>query len=90
MAIYRFRLKDAASGERRIGSVSAESKEEAVAVLEAQEAKKVQFYLDAAGVADLEKKLKDGTLSGADKGKLFSHRQTAAYKIESVKKDGEK
>ncbi len=84
MAIFRVRLKDS-SGEARIAAVSADSQDEANAIVEEQEAGHVAFVLDDVAVQDFEKKLKEGTLSGRDKARLFSHRQTRPYKVESVK-----
>ena len=85
MAVYKFHLKSDA-GEARHISVAAESEAEAEAVIAAQEHKKVAFVIgDPAELADLEKRLKEGSLSGADKGKLFSHYQDKPYKIVKAK-----
>ena len=87
MPIFRVRLEDAESGEFRQVAVAADSKEEARAICEQQEAGHVQFFLSGEEIADLEKKEKDGSLRGRDKGLLFSHRQANPYKIVSVKED---
>lgn len=81
MAVFRFRLKDSATGEQRFVSVAAESKEEAEATILRQENKKVAFNLDPTEAADFEKRLKEGTLTGRDKARLFSHQQDKAYKV---------
>lgn len=84
MTIYRFRLEDG-SGERRIVAASADSEAEAeVSVLQKEE-KKVAFHLSADEVAEFEKRLKDGTLTGRDKARLFAHQQDKPYKIVKAK-----
>ena len=85
MAVYKFHLKND-DGEARHVSVSADSEEEAESVIQAQEAKKVAFVIgDPAELAGLEKRLKDGSLSGADKGRLLAHQQEKPYKIAKAK-----
>jgi hypothetical protein len=85
MAVYKFVLKNDA-GEARHVSVAADSEAEAEQVIAAQEQKKVAFVLgDAAELAALEKRLKEGTLSGRDKGQLFSHMQDKPYTIQKAK-----
>jgi hypothetical protein len=85
MPVFHFKLTDTDSGESRSVSVAADSLEEAEATVLRQEQKKVDFFLGDADVKDLETKLKEGTLTGADKGRLFSHRQEAPYKIQKAK-----
>lgn len=83
--VWHFRLTDSETGEFRNVSVAAATKEEAEQVILQHEQKKVNFQLGDDDVKDLEQKLKDGTLSGRDKGRLFSHRQEKPYKIEKAK-----
>lgn len=85
--VYHFKLTDSETGESRFVSVAANSLEEAEDVVLRQEAKKVGFNLDAGEVKDLEAKLKDGTLSGRDKARLFTHRQDKPYAIQKAKED---
>lgn len=85
MPVYHFRLTDTETGEFRNVSVAADSKEEAEETILRQESKKVGFFLDPAEAASLEKRLKDGTLSGRDKARLFSHNQEKAYSIDKAK-----
>ena len=81
--VFRFTTRDAASGEFREISVAAASKEEAEETIERQEQKKVAFVMgDPAEIAALEKRLKEGSLSGRDKAMLMAHRQDKPYKIE--------
>jgi hypothetical protein len=82
MAVFRFKLKDDKTGESRFVSVSADSEAEAIATIERQEAKKVGFVLPAAEATSLEKRLKEGKLTGRDKAMLFAHQQDAPYKFE--------
>ena len=82
MAVFHFRLKDSATGETRTVAVAADSKEEAEATILRQESKKVNYTLDPKEAADFEKRLKDGTLTGRDKARLFSHQQEKPYKIQ--------
>ena len=84
MPVYTFKTTHS-SGERRSGQVAADSKDEAEAILLAQEEGHVEFIIDPSEVKDLEQKLKEGTLSGRDKARLFSHRQDKPYKVEAVK-----
>lgn len=88
MALYRFRLKDSASGEVRVGTAAAESPDETEQILLTQEADTTAFTLQDVDVRDLERKLKEGSLSGRDKALLFSHRQAKPYKIVDIKKGG--
>lgn len=81
MPVYKFKLEDTVTGERRFVSVAADSKEEAEQTVLAQEAKKVAYVGNPDEIKTLEQKLKDGTLSGRDKARLFTHRQDAPYKI---------
>jgi hypothetical protein len=85
MPVFRFRLKDAGSGEFRNVAAAAESVDEAAAIIEASEAKKVAFELDAAEAADLSKRLKEGSLSGRDKARLFTHQQSKPYVMQTGK-----
>lgn len=85
MPVYRYHLKSD-DGEARRGSVSAESEAEAERFLLAKEEQKVAFVVgDPAELAELEQRLKDGSLSGADKGKLLTHQQDKPYKIVKLK-----
>jgi len=73
MTVYRVKLHDKASSESRIASVAADSKDEAVWI----------------EVGDLETKAAEGMLSGRDKARLQSHRQSKPYLIVKSK-EGEK
>lgn len=84
MTVYRVKLHDKASGESRHTSVAAESKDEALWICEQQEMGHVGFWLPDSEVSELEKKEKDGTLSGREKGRLHSHRQAKAYEVQKV------
>lgn len=85
MAVYRFHLKQ--GDEARSIAVAAESEDEALETIERQEQKKVAFVIgDPAELAALEKRLKEGTLSGREKAQLYSHHQDEPYKI--TKKGG--
>jgi hypothetical protein len=85
MPVFKFRLTDTETGESRSVSVSADTKEEAEQVIYQQEMKKTLFSLDQGAVTDLEKKLKDGSLSGVEKARLFAHRQEKPYTIQKAK-----
>jgi hypothetical protein len=85
MPVFRFRLTDTETGQFRNVSVSADTKEEAEQVIYQQEAKKVLFFLDPATALDFEKKLKDGSLTGRDKARLYAHRQEKPYTIQKAK-----
>jgi hypothetical protein len=87
MPVYHFRLTDTGTGEFRNVSVAAESKEEAEATILRQEQKKVDFHLDPSEAAAFEQRLKDGTLTGRDKARLFAHKQEKPYKIQKAKED---
>jgi hypothetical protein len=73
------------SGERRIVSAAAASREEAVAVVEAQESKRVAYMIDPSEAAELEKKLRDGTLTGRDKARILTHQQDVPYVVQKAK-----
>lgn len=78
----KLRLRDAeGSGERRYVTVAAANEDEAVETVLRQEQKKVAFVLDPSDVAAFEKRLREGTLTGRDKARLFSHRQSKPYTI---------
>lgn len=79
MPVYHFRLSDTETGESRSVSVSAASKEEAEEVIYNQEMKKVNFLANEDEIKDLEAKLKNGTLSGREKARLFAHQQEKPY-----------
>jgi hypothetical protein len=81
MALYRFRLEDKASGERRIVTASDVSADAAEASVMAKEEKKVAYHLSPEEAAGLEERLKDGTLTGRDKARLFAHQQEKPYVI---------
>lgn len=85
MPIFHLRLTDTKTGEFRNVSVSASSKEEAEAIVLRQEQKKVDFQLDPTEAKDFEKRLKEGTLTGRDKARIFAHQQDAPYKIQRSK-----
>lgn len=87
MPVYHFRLTDTETGEFRNVSVAADSKDEAEAVIYRQEMKKVNFQAGEDEIRDLESKLKSGTLSGREKGKLFAHRQEKPYTVQKAKED---
>lgn len=87
MPVFHFLLKDSETGESRHVSVAAESKEEAEATILRQEQKKIDFYMSDAEAKELEKRLKDGTLTGRDKARLFSHQQEKPYTIQKAKED---
>lgn len=84
MPVFHFRLEDSESGEFRNVSVAADSQDEALATIERQEAKKVAYQAD--DIAGLEQRLKEGTLTGRDKARLFSHRQQKPYKVKKEAK----
>lgn len=84
MSIVRVRLKDSRSSEFRSVSVGASSKDEAVAIVEEQEAKRVGYMIDPAEAVDLEKRLRAGTLNGRDKARIFTHMQARPYKVDKV------
>ena len=89
MTVYRVKLHDKASSESRIASVAADSKDEAVWICEQQEAGHVEFWLPGDEVGELETKAAEGMLSGRDKARLQSHRQSKPYLIVKSK-EGEK
>lgn len=85
MPVYKFRLTDTETGEFRNVSVAADTMEEAEQVLYRQEMKKVLFQQNPDIIKDLESKLKDGTLSGREKARLFAHRQEKPYAVQKAK-----
>lgn len=85
MPVFHFRLTDTKTGEFRNVAVSASSKEEAEATVLRQEQKKVDFALDPSEARDFEKRLKDGTLTGRDKARIFAHQQEEPYAISKGK-----
>lgn len=87
MPVFHFRLTDTESGESRSVSVSADSKEEAEAVIYQQEMKKVNFQADPEEIKGFEQRLKEGSLSGRDKARLFAHRQEKPYTFQKAKED---
>ena len=86
MAVFRFLLKND-EGEARHVSVAADSEAEAEETVLRHENKKVVFVGDPDEIAALEQRMKEGTLTGADKGKLFAHQQDKPYKIVKAKGD---
>lgn len=86
MPVFHFRLTDTNTGEFRNVSVAAATKEEAEETVLRQEAKKVNFQADPEEIKDLEAKLKNGTLSGREKARLFTHRQEKPYVIQKAAK----
>jgi hypothetical protein len=80
MATFRFILTHP-SGERRHVSIAADSVDEAAAILEDRELRKVGYQLTPERLAELDEKLKVGALSGADKAALLTHQQETPYKI---------
>lgn len=87
MPVYRYKLTDTDTGESRFVSVAADSKEEAEETIMRQELKKVYFQLEAESVKELEQRMKDGTLSGRDKARLFAHRQEKPYAFAKGKEE---
>lgn len=87
MPVFHFRLTDTETGEFRNVAVSADSKEEAEAVIYQQEMKKVNFQANPDELKDLEERLKKGSLSGRDRARLFAHRQEKPYSIQKAKED---
>jgi hypothetical protein len=85
MAIIRLRLEDKPTSEFRAASVAAESVVEAVEIVEAQQQGHVGFAIDPSEALALEKKLREGTLTGREKGRLMSHRQDRPYKVMRAK-----
>jgi hypothetical protein len=81
MTIYRVKLHDKAASESRYTSVAAASEDEALYVCEQQEVGHVGFWLPASEAAELEAKEAEGSLSGREKGRLQSHRQSKAYQV---------
>lgn len=84
MTIYRVRLHDKASGEFRQSSVAADSEDEAIFICEQQELGHVGFWLPPDEVGELEQKERDGSLSGRDKARLHSHRQSSPYVVQKA------
>ena len=84
MTVYRVKLHDKASSESRLSSVAADSKDEAIYICEEQELGHVGFWLPDSEVSELEAKEKNGGLSGRDKARLQSHRQSKSYDIQKV------
>lgn len=82
--VIRVRLADKRSGEFRRANVAAASRDEAVAIVEAQEAGHVAWQLDADDALRLEQKLRTGELSGRERARLLSHRQERPYKVMKV------
>lgn len=87
MPVFHFLLTDTVTGEKRYVDVAADNKDEAEETVYRQEMKKVNFVADESVVKDLEAKLKEGTLSGADKAKLYAHRQEKPYTFQKAKKE---
>lgn len=84
MTVFRVKLHDAKLSASRFSSVAADSKDEAVWVCEQQEVGHVGFWLPDSEVSELEVKEREGSLSGRDKARLQSHRQSKPYKIEKA------
>ena len=85
MPVYRYLLTDTETGERRVVSVAANSKDEAEEAIYRQEMKKVNYQAAPSELESFEKKLKDGTLSGRDKAHLLAHRQEKPYTFQKGK-----
>lgn len=83
MPVFRIRTKHP-SGEFRQVSVSADSEDEAVFIVEGQERDHVGFQIDPREAASLEKKMREGSLSGRDKARLLSHQQDVPYKVQKA------
>lgn len=84
--IFRFVMTHP-SGERRRVAISAKSADEAAAILEEREARKVEYQLTAEDLAELEEGLRTGTLSAQNRARLLTHQQDVAYKVGSGKAD---
>jgi hypothetical protein len=87
MPVIRVRLEDP-SGEWRSAAVAADTQDEAVAVVEALEAKRTAFLIDPSEAKELERKLREGSLSGREKARLLTHRQERPYKVVKAGKGG--
>lgn len=80
MPTFKFRV-DLPKGDFRNVSTAAADEDEAVQVVEAQEMKYAQFLLDPSRANEIERALRTGTLSPADKARIFAHHQDKPHKI---------
>jgi len=80
MPKYKFRL-DLPKGEFRNVTTVAETEDEAVEIVEKQELKHANFLLDPSRAKEIERALRNGTLSAADKARIFAHHQDKPHKI---------
>lgn len=80
MPKYKFRI-DLPKGEFRNVTTVAESEDEAVQIVEAQENKYAEFLLDPSRAREIERALRTGTLSPQDKARIFAHHQDKPHKI---------
>lgn len=89
--VFRIRTKDPRSGEFRQVAVAAGSRDEAVAIVMAQEAKRVAYQLtpgreaEFGSLVDLEKGLREGTLEAPARSLLLAHHQDRPYVLDKTK-----
>jgi hypothetical protein len=82
----RLRLKDPRTSEFRAVSVAAESLDEAVAIVEAQEQRRTAYALSPEEFLALERKLREQrVLSGAERARYHTHIQSRPYRIEKAR-----
>lgn len=84
MTVYRVKLHDKSSGESRLSSVAAGSKDEAIWICEQQEVGHVEFWLPSDEVKELEGEEAMGVLKGRNRARLLSHRQEKPYAIQKA------
>ena len=80
MPQFKFRVDIPTGGFRNVSTV-AESEDDAAAVVEAQEEKYARFELDPSQAKDFERRLRRGSLTAADRARIYAHRQEKPYKI---------
>ena len=80
MPRFKFRVDVPTGGYRNVATV-ADSEDEAVEIVEAQERKYAAFQLDTTQARDFERRLRYGTLNPKDKARIFAHQQEKPYKI---------
>lgn len=68
----------------RVTRLDAENEDAARAFCRRREFRTCTFQIQAAELADLKAKQKNGTLAGTDKARLFAHQQDEPYEIVSV------
>ena len=84
--IIRVRLVDKPSGEFRVASVAAHSREEAVEIVERQEQKRTAYALTPEMFLELERRHKEAALRGSERGRLFTHMQDRPYVVARVER----